>query len=65
VDGRAGRPLPDLPMIDVVNEPLHAVPPYAAALGGSGATGWDWVIKAFEMARGHFPTPSSSSTSTT
>ncbi len=46
---------PDVEMIDVVNEPLHAPPSYAAALGGAGATGWDWVIKAFEMARVHFP----------
>jgi len=46
---------PNIALIDVVNEPLHAVPSYAAALGGAGATGWDWVIKAFEMARAHFP----------
>ncbi len=46
---------PDVELIDVVNEPLHAVPSYAAALGGAGTTGWDWVVKAFEMARAHFP----------
>ncbi len=46
---------PDLEMIDVVNEPLHAPPAYAAALGGDGVTGWDWVIKSFELARQHFP----------
>lgn len=46
---------PDVDFIDVVNEPLHAVPSYAGALGGAGATGYDWVIRAFEMARGHFP----------
>lgn len=46
---------PDVELIDVVNEPLHAPPSYAAALGGAGATGWDWVVKAFEMARAHFP----------
>jgi GH35 family endo-1,4-beta-xylanase len=46
---------PALDMIDVVNEPLHTPPPYAAALGGSGATGWDWVVTAFQMARQHFP----------
>jgi endo-1,4-beta-xylanase len=45
----------DVAMVDVVNEPLHAPPSYAAALGGAGTTGWDWVIKAFEMARVHFP----------
>jgi GH35 family endo-1,4-beta-xylanase len=46
---------PALDMIDVVNEPMHSPPPYMAALGGSGTTGWDWVITAFEMARKHFP----------
>jgi len=46
---------PDVQQVDVVNEPLHAVPGYAAALGGAGATGFDWAIKAFELARTHFP----------
>ena len=46
---------PDLQMIDVVNEPLHAPPAYRNALGGAGTTGWDWMIKSFEMARAHFP----------
>ena len=46
---------PDVDFVDVVNEPLHAVPSYAAALGGAGATGYDWVLTAFEMAREHFP----------
>jgi GH35 family endo-1,4-beta-xylanase len=46
---------PDVAMIDVVNEPLHSTPSYKEALGGDGETGWDWVIKAFEMARIHFP----------
>lgn len=46
---------PDLDMIDVVNEPLHAPAGYRNALGGAGVTGWDWVIKSFEMARKHFP----------
>ena len=46
---------PAIDLIDVVNEPLHTPPSYAAALGGAGATGWDWVITAFEMARDHFP----------
>lgn len=45
----------DAELIDVVNEPLHAPPAYAAALGGAGATGWDWVIKSFELAREYFP----------
>jgi GH35 family endo-1,4-beta-xylanase len=46
---------PDIDQIDVVNEPLHAPPPYVNALGGAGTTGWDWVIKSFEMARQYFP----------
>ncbi len=46
---------PDLEMIDVVNEPLHAPPAYKNALGGDGVTGWDWVITSFELARKYFP----------
>ena len=46
---------PDAQLVDVVNEPLHAVPAYSAALGGAGVTGYDWVIKAFELARKYFP----------
>jgi endo-1,4-beta-xylanase len=41
--------------VDVVNEPLHTVPPFTAALGGNGSTGWDWVINSFQMARKAFP----------
>jgi GH35 family endo-1,4-beta-xylanase len=50
--------------IDVVNEPTHQPPTGAAgpdggayinALGGSGTTGWDWVITAFQLARQYFP----------
>ena len=62
---------PDLEQIEVVNEPLHDpplapanTPPgqscggcgnYYEALGGAGATGWDWIINAFTLARQHFP----------
>jgi endo-1,4-beta-xylanase len=46
---------PEIDQIDVVNEPLHAPPNYIAALGGAGATGWDWVITSFELARQYFP----------
>jgi len=41
--------------VDVVNEPLHAKPSYRNAIGGDGATGWDWVIWSFEQARQAFP----------
>ncbi|HTO95140.1 MAG TPA: endo-1,4-beta-xylanase, partial [Bacteroidota bacterium] len=41
-------------MVDVVNEPLHAPPPYANALGGAGKTGWDWIVTAFTLARASF-----------
>lgn len=48
---------PDLQMIDVVNEavPGHAPAPYKEALGGDGATGYDWIIRAFEMAQERWP----------
>ncbi len=46
---------PQTDYIDVVNEPLHAVPSYAAALGGTGSTGWDWVIWSFEKGRQYCP----------
>ena len=53
---------PAIDFIEVVNEPLHAKPDtigrgnYINALGGAGATGWDWVINAFRLARQYFPT---------
>ncbi len=52
-----GQRYPKMDMVDVVNEPLpgHAPAPYAPALGGAGATGWDWVIWAFEKARQYMP----------
>ena len=48
---------PDLPMIDVVNEAVagHQPAPYKNALGGDGKTGFDWIIKAFEMAHERWP----------
>lgn len=48
---------PKLDMIDVVNEavPGHAPAPYKNALGGDGETGYDWIIKAFEMAHERWP----------
>ncbi|WMT56238.1 endo-1,4-beta-xylanase [Truepera radiovictrix] len=46
---------PDVALVDVVNEPLHAPPSYKEALGGDGETGWDWVVWAFERAREALP----------
>ncbi len=52
---------PDCDSVQVVNEPLHQPPDashsgkYINALGGSGETGWDWIINAFELAREIFP----------
>lgn len=52
---------PDIDIIEVVNEPLHQAPDgvgkgnYINALGGSGTSGWDWVIESFRMAREYFP----------
>lgn len=54
----------DIDYLEVVNEPLPGHNPpdgasgranYKAALGGDGATGWDWVLNAFRMAREIFP----------
>jgi GH35 family endo-1,4-beta-xylanase len=59
-----GEKYPDMDMVDVVNEPLagHAPPDgangranYINALGGTGATGWDWVINSFLLAREYLP----------
>ncbi len=46
-----GEKYPEMDFADVVNEPFNAPPPFLQALGGSGDTGWDWVITAFEWAR--------------
>ncbi|UCD37085.1 MAG: endo-1,4-beta-xylanase [Fidelibacterota bacterium] len=52
-----GERYPLMDFVDVVNEPLHDPPDdpedgnYISALGGTGATGWDWVITSFELAR--------------
>jgi endo-1,4-beta-xylanase len=46
---------PDIDYIDVVNEPLHAPSSIREALGGSGTTGWDWIVWSFEKAREYFP----------
>ena len=46
---------PDTDYIDVVNEPFNSPPSYKDALGGDGATGWDWVIWSFQKAREYCP----------
>ncbi len=52
---------PNIHQIEVVNEPLHQPPDsehsggYIEALGGSGSTGWDWILESFRMARATFP----------
>ena len=48
-----------LPMIDVVNEAIgmhqQGNPMMKETLGGGGKTGYDWLIKAFEMAYERWP----------
>lgn len=55
---------PDLPMIDVVNEAVTSAngrphqpgnPLMKESLGGGGKTGYDWLIKAFELAHERWP----------
>lgn len=54
---------PELDFVEVVNEPLNDPPSkddegggnYIEALGGSGASGWDWILESFRLARQHFP----------
>lgn len=46
---------PQTQYIDVVNEPISAPAGYRNALGGAGATGWDWVVWSFQKARQHCP----------
>jgi endo-1,4-beta-xylanase len=48
-----GQRYSSMSYVDVVNEPFHQPPSYKNALGGDGATGWDWVITAFQLARQH------------
>ena len=35
--------------------PPHTTPPYMAALGGAGASGYDWVVSIFKWARQYCP----------
>ena len=54
------KEFPDLEYIDVANEAVGSHSPYAStriiqALGGTGKTGYDWLAKAFVMARERWP----------
>jgi len=53
---------PGIDYLEVVNEPLNAPPDgnndranYIDALGGTGPSGWEWVLKSFRLARQYFP----------
>lgn len=54
---------PSIDFIDLVNEPINDPPGsagngggnYIDALGGTGITGWDWVMNSFRLARQYFP----------
>jgi endo-1,4-beta-xylanase len=47
---------PNVALIDVVNEPPpHTTPAYMDAIGGAGATGYDWIIWSFQKARQYCP----------
>jgi endo-1,4-beta-xylanase len=54
---------PGIDFVEVVNEPLNDPPSkddegggnYIDALGGSGASGRDWILESFRLARTHFP----------
>ena len=50
-----GERFPETEFIDVVNEPTTTPCPLKNALGGDGATGWDWVVTSFEFARKYCP----------
>jgi endo-1,4-beta-xylanase len=57
MDAAAER-YPNVEMIDVINEaaPGHKDnPPWKNALGGNGSSGYDWILKAFVMARERWP----------
>lgn len=55
----AKKKYPDLQLIDVVNEAVAGhqggTHYFAEALGGEGKTGYDWIIRAFELAYERWP----------
>jgi endo-1,4-beta-xylanase len=46
---------PKVAMIDVFNESLHISPAYKDGIGGTGASGYDWLVNAFKWARAACP----------
>lgn len=42
---------PKVAVIDVFNESLHNSPAYKEGIGGTGTTGYDWLVNAFKWAR--------------
>ena len=54
---------PEIDILEVVNEPINDPPNqkgkgggnYIHALGGSGESGWKWVVESFSLARTYFP----------
>ena len=52
---------PDIDYLEVINEPLHDPPSgsgngnYLQALGGTGTTGYDWIVTGFRIAKERFP----------
>jgi endo-1,4-beta-xylanase len=46
---------PKTGVIDVVNEPLHNRPGYISGMGGSGTSGYDWIVQAFKWAKQYCP----------
>jgi endo-1,4-beta-xylanase len=46
---------PGVAMIDVVNEPLHNRASYINGIGGSGSSGYDWIVNAFKWAKAACP----------
>lgn len=62
----AAQRYPEVQMIDVVNEAYmsnpdnwnagkHAPIPFREALGGTGSTGFDWIVNSFKLARERWP----------
>jgi endo-1,4-beta-xylanase len=46
---------PKVVMIDVFNESLHNSPAYKDGIGGTGTSGYDWLVNAFKWARAACP----------